>query len=78
MDIITNKQITKLFYRENTPVGKRVNIVKNGEILTVMDLTSPMRGDDVGLSKKEPHVTFYNGTEGIFIPVVDIINIKYA
>ena len=79
MTILTNKQIKTLVYLDYTRLGKRTHVIKNGEILNVTELTSPMRDtQNMSLSKKEPHISFYNGTEGVFIPVVDIIKINYA
>lgn len=78
MRILRNKQITSLVYKEYSKTGVRITIIKNGEILNVSNLTPPMRGDNMNLSKREPHITFYNGTEASFIPLDDIININYA
>ena len=78
MKILKNEQIKILVYIEYTNIGTRKTVVKNGEILQISNLTSPMRGERSGLSDKEPHVTFYNGTEAVFIPVIDIIKINYV
>jgi len=78
MEILTNKQITDLVYKVRTSKGERIEVIKNGEIIQVSELISPMRGGDMGLSKREPHVTFYNGSQAEFIPIDDILNINYA
>lgn len=79
MEIVMNKQISEILYKTYTPAGDRIEIAKNGEILNIADLTSPMRdNENVHLSKKESHITFYNGSDGFFIPIADIIAINYA
>lgn len=79
MEILTNKQVNEIVYKEYTVLGEIESVVENGKILSVMNLTPPMRGNDFGLSKKEPHIAFFNESiGGVFIPVADVLDIEYA
>ena len=77
MKIIKNKQIISLIYKKYINTVMKIDTLRNGEILDVIDLTPPMRGDIINLSNIEQHIIFYNGTETLFIPSVDIIYINY-
>ena len=60
MEIIENKQIKDILYKEFTLKGERISVDKNGEIINIQDLITPMRDDhEINLSKREPHMIFY-------------------